>query len=260
MQFNHLLLSVEGCVAQLTINRPEQLNALNREILTELTSALKAIANDAAVRVVILTGAENKAFVAGADIKEMVDLDPLAATAFARQGQEILNLIASMPQPVIAAVNGYALGGGFEMALACDFIYAAKSARFGFPETTLGIMPGFGGTQKLSRLVGTNVAKELIFTGSLIDAARAAELGVVNHIFAAEELLDMTHKAARKIAANGGVGVAMAKEAIGKGLDMSLNEALAYEGNLFGLLFATKDQKEGMLAFIEKRSAEFINK
>lgn len=260
MQFKNLIVTVREGVAELTIHRPEQLNALNRETLQELTAALENLATDTAVRVVIVTGAGEKAFVAGADIKEMVDLEPLDAAAFAQQGQKILALIANMRQPVIAAVNGYALGGGFEMALACDFIYAAQSAKFGFPETTLGIMPGFGGTQKLSRLVGSNIAKELIFTGRMVDSARAADLGIVGSVFPDDKLLEMTRKTAQKIAANGGVGVAMAKEVISKGLDMSLNEALAFEGRVFGLLFATRDQKEGMQAFIEKRKAEFTNK
>ncbi len=260
MELNSLNWTIEDGVALLRVDRPQQLNALNQATLVELESALSALAQDASVRVIVLTGAGDKAFVAGADIKEMVGLDPLGAAAFARQGQQVLTQIAALPKPVIAAVNGYALGGGFELALACDFIYAAEGAKFGLPETTLGVMPGFGGTQKLSRLVGTNIAKELIFTGMMISAGRAAELGIVNRVVAAAELLDVALQTGKAIVANGGVGVALAKEAISKGADMPLGEALAYEGNLFALLFATEDQKEGMSAFVEKRRAAFINK
>ncbi len=260
MQRNNLKWTNEDGVALLLIDRPQQLNALNQETLAELESALKVLEQDDTVRVIVLSGAGVKAFVAGADIKEMAGIDPLAAASFARQGQTILAQIAGLSKPVIAAVNGYALGGGFELALACDFIYAAQGAKFGFPETTLGIMPGFGGTQKLSRLVGANIARELIFTGTMIDAGRAAELGIVNRVVPADELLETVLKTAKTIVANGGVGVALAKEAIGKGLDMPLGEALAYEGSLFALLFSTKDQKEGMRAFVEKRPAAFINK
>ena len=260
MQINNLNWTNEEGVALLLIDRPQQLNALNQATLTELESALNALEQDDAVRVIILSGAGNKAFVAGADINEMTGFGPLVAAEFARQGQKILASIAGLSKPVIAAVNGYALGGGFELALACDFIYAAEGAKFGLPETTLGIMPGFGGTQKLSRLVGANIARELIFTGTMIDAGRAAELGIVNRVVPADELLDTVRQTAKTIIANGGIGVALAKEAIGKGLDMPLGEALAFEGNLFALLFSTEDQKEGMRAFVEKRPAVFINK
>ncbi len=260
MELNFLNWTIEDGVALLRIDRPQQLNALNQVTLVDLESALSSLAQDDSVRVIVLTGAGDKAFVAGTDIKEMVGLDPLGAAAFARHGQQVLAQIAALPKPVIAAVNGYALGGGFELALACDFIYAAEGAKFGLPETTLGIMPGFGGTQKLTRLVGTNVAKELIFTGMMISAERAAEIGIVNQVVVAAELLDVALQAGKAIVANGGIGVAMAKEAIGKGAEMPLSEALAYEGNLFALLFATEDQKEGMSAFVEKRRAAFINK
>lgn len=260
MQPNSLNWTIEDRVALLMVDRPQQLNALNQATLIELKSALSALAQDDSVHVIVLTGAGDKAFVAGADIKEMVGLDPLGAAAFAQQGQQVLAQIAALAKPVIAAVNGYALGGGFELALACDFIYAVEGAKFGLPETTLGVMPGFGGTQKLTRLVGTNISKEMIFTGMMISAGRAAELGIVNRVVAAHELLDVALQTAKAIVANGGIGVALAKDAIGKGADMPLGEALAYEGNLFALLFATEDQKEGMSAFVEKRRAAFINK
>lgn len=260
MQPNFLNWTIEDSVALLMVDRPQQLNALNQATLIELKSALSALAQDDSVHVIVLTGAGDKAFVAGADIKEMVGLDPLGAAAFAQQGQQVLAQIAALAKPVIAAVNGYALGGGFELALACDFIYAVEGAKFGLPETTLGVMPGFGGTQKLTRLVGTNISKEMIFTGMMISAGRAAELGIVNRVVAAPELLDVALQTAKAIVANGGIGVALAKDAIGKGADMPLGEALAYEGNLFALLFATEDQKEGMSAFVEKRRAAFINK
>jgi enoyl-CoA hydratase len=260
MQPNSLNWTIEDRVALLMVDRPQQLNALNQATLIELKSALSALAQDDSVHVIVLTGAGDKAFVAGADIKEMVGLDPLGAAAFAQQGQQVLAQIAALAKPVIAAVNGYALGGGFELALACDFIYAVEGAKFGLPETTLGVMPGFGGTQKLTRLVGTNISKEMIFTGMMISAKEAVELGIVNRVVVAGELIDTALQTAKAIATNGGVGVAFAKEAIGKGADMPLADALAYEGNLFALLLATKDQKEGMSAFVEKRRAAFINK
>lgn len=217
MQMNSLNWTIEDGVALLKVDRPQQLNALNQATLVELGSALSALEQDDSVRVIVLTGAGDKAFVAGADIKEMAGLDPLGAAAFARKGQRIVAQISALPKPVIAAVNGYALGGGFELALACDFIYASEGAKFGLPETTLGVMPGFGGTQKLSRLVGTNTSRELIFTGMMISAGRAAELGIVNRVVAAPELLDVALQTAKTIVANGGVGVALAKEAISRG-------------------------------------------
>lgn len=254
---SYIDLAIEDGAALLTFNRPSNLNALNTQVLDELEEMLEKLAADAEVRVVMMTGSGDKAFVAGADIKEMVGLDPRGAADFARRGQRVLARIASLPKPVIALVNGYALGGGFELALACDFIYAAENARFAFPETGLGIMPGFGGTQTLTRLVGANVARELIFSGAMIDASRAAELGIVNLVVSSEALMPEAQRIAAKIAANSGVGIEMAKEAIHRGSDMSLAEGVAFEGSLFALLFASADQKEGMSAFVEKRPAQF---
>lgn len=249
----------QDCVATLIVNRPEALNALNAAVLDGLEEALTAVAQSPDVSVVILTGAGDKAFVAGADIKAMATLNAREAHDFSLRGQRLITLIESMPQPVIAVVNGYALGGGFELALACDFIYASEDAKFGFPEVTLGIMPGFGGTQKLSRLVGVNMAKELIFTGKMIDAKKAKEIGAVNKVLPHIGLMKVAEETARTICANGGVGVAYAKKAINSGANMPLAEALRYEAGLFGNLFSTEDQKEGMQAFIEKRKAGFKN-
>lgn len=250
---------VDGSVCTLTITRPDALNALNSEVLTELEASLLEIDRDDAISVGVLTGSGDKAFIAGADIREMRDIEPLQAVAFAEQGLRVLQTLARMKIPVIAAVNGFALGGGFELALACDFIYAAESATFGFPEVGLGIIPGFGGTQTLPRLVGPNIARELIFTGKRIDAHQAKALGIVNEVIPSTELLDRAHDTARKIAANGGVAVALAKTAIAKGMNMAMDDALKFESGCFAILFSTEDQKEGMQAFVERRKPAFKN-
>jgi enoyl-CoA hydratase len=257
---DHLLVEKKEGVALLTVNRPKVLNALNEEVLKELRSALAALEEDSGVEVVVLTGAGEKAFVAGADIAAMANMAPSAALGFAREGQQVLLAIERMRKPVIAAVNGFALGGGLELALACDFIYASEKARFGFPEVTLGIMPGFGGTQNLSRLIGPKRASEMVFTGRMINAQKALEWGLVNEILPAAELLDGAVKTARQIAANGSLGVAAAKDALVSGLNMSKEDGFRYESALFANLFATDDQKEGMAAFLDKRKPDFKNK
>ena len=257
MRDNFILLEVTDSIGWLKINRPDSLNALNSEVVESLEFALRNLEQDTTVKVVVITGAGEKAFVAGGDIKEMVAMAPLAARAFSRKGQQMIEYIEKMHKPVIAAVNGYALGGGLELALACDFIYASDKAKFGLPEVTLGVIPGFGGTQNLPRLIGPNKARELIFSGKVITAQQAREWGVVNAVFPAEELTAKVMEIARAIARNGMLAVASAKDAVVNGLNMTKEDGLRYESALFATLFATQDQKEGMQAFIEKRKAEF---
>jgi enoyl-CoA hydratase len=258
MKYESLLLETTDGVAKLTVNRPQSLNALNSALLDELECAFYQLERDAAVRVVVLTGAGEKAFVAGADIKEMANMSALEGHQFALKGQRVMLAIEKMKKPVIAAVNGFALGGGLELALACDFIYASETAKLGFPEVTLGIMPGFGGTQNLARLIGPNRANEMIFSGRMIPAAKAAAWGVVNEVFPAEQLLPKALETAGAIAGMGLLGVGYAKDAIANGLNMGKGDGFRYEASLFGVLFATKDQREGMAAFVEKRKAAFI--
>jgi enoyl-CoA hydratase len=257
---DHLLVEKSDGVALLTINRPKVLNALNIEVLEELKVVLGALEEDPRVKVVVLTGAGEKAFVAGADIAEMARMEPAAALGLARQGQQVLLAVERMKKPVIAAVNGFALGGGLELALACDFIYAAENAKFGLPEVTLGIMPGFGGTQNLARQIGPKRASEMVFSGRLINAQKALEWGLVNDVLPIDELLDGAKKIALQIAANGSLGVAAAKDALVSGLNMAKEDGFRYESTLFATLFATDDQKEGMSAFLEKRKPDFKNK
>ncbi|MDA8428497.1 MAG: enoyl-CoA hydratase-related protein [Geobacteraceae bacterium] len=260
MELTDLLIETNDGVALLTINSPRTMNALNSRILGELECALYGLNLDPAVRAVVLTGAGDKAFVAGADIKEMSAMTSFEAHQFGLKGQRVMMLIEKMTKPVIAAVNGYALGGGLELALACDFIYASEKARFGFPEVTLGIMPGFGGTQNLPRLIGPNRANEMIFTGKMLTARKASEWGIVNEVFTPEELLPKALDTAKAIAQTGTLAVTYAKDAIANGLNMGKEDGFRYEASLFGVLFATADQKEGMGAFIEKRTAAFQGK
>ncbi|MFA7403165.1 MAG: enoyl-CoA hydratase-related protein [Pelobacteraceae bacterium] len=257
MEFKNLLIETSDGISTLTINRPQVLNALNSEVVQELECALYELDLDAAVKAVVVTGAGEKAFVAGADIKEMAGLTAFEAQDFARRGQRLMLLINRMHKPVIAAVNGYALGGGLELALACDFIYASEKAKFGFPEVGLGVIPGFGGTQNLSRLIGPNKANELVFSGRIISAAKALSWGIVNELFSPEELLPKALATAQEIAAKGPLGVSYAKDAIASGLNMTKEDGFRYEASLFGVLFATGDQREGMGAFLDKRTAEF---
>jgi enoyl-CoA hydratase len=254
---NNILIEITENIAWLKINRPESLNALNSEVVESLEFALHTLEQDKTVKVIVITGAGEKAFVAGGDIKEMVGMTPQSALPFARKAQQMIAFIEKMHKPVIAAVNGYALGGGLELALACDFIYASDKAKLGFPEVTLGVIPGFGGTQNLSRLIGPNKARELIFSGKAIPAQQAKEWGLVNAVFPAEELSSRVMEIARAIANNGMIAVATAKDVIVNGLNMPKAEGFRYESSLFATLFATQDQKEGMQAFLAKRKAEF---
>ena len=257
MNFDNLDFASDQRIARITVNRPKALNALNREILLELEQAFTRVAEDDAIGVAILTGSGPKAFVAGADIAAMQALNPLEAREFAALGQRVMQRIEGCPKPVIAAVNGFALGGGCELALGCDIRIAAEGARFGQPEINLGIIPGFGGTQRLSRLIGRGRALELILTGEMIDAAEAQRLGLVNQVVAADQLLDRATALAEKIAGKGAYALQLAKQAVSNGLELDLERAIRYEQELFALCFATADQQEGMQAFLEKRQPRF---
>ncbi len=242
-------------VALLTINRPEGLNALNASVLRELSDALDSLAEESDVRALVVTGAGDRAFVAGADIGEMAELTREEALSFARAGHEVMNRFSAFPVPTIAAVNGFALGGGFELALACDLIIASESSRFAFPETGLGITPGFGGTQRLARLAGPMVACDLIFTGRRLNAAQALALGVVSEVTEPDSLLDRALEIANTIALKAPVAVRNAKRAIYEGLEGSLADGFAIEAELFSRCFDTEDRMNAMRAFVNKEKA-----
>ena len=250
---NNLLLEIENGVALLTINRPKSLNALNSETLSELNTCLSELEANSDVKVVILTGSGEKAFVAGADISEMVNATPAEGRTMGLLAKEAFGRLENMPQVTIAAVNGYALGGGCEISMACDIRVASENAKFGQPECGLGILPGFGGTQRLARLVGKGRAKELIFTCDQISAEDAYRMGLANHVVPQAELIDYCKAMAGRIMKNGPFAVALAKQAINTGMDTDLDSGLKLEANLFGLSFSTEDKKEGMTAFLEKR-------
>jgi enoyl-CoA hydratase len=260
MGWNNILLEKEDDLAVLTINRPKVLNALNGETLRELDEAVEQIAADDEVRVVIITGAGEKAFVAGADIAFMQTLTPLEARQFSRLGQKVFSKIENLPQPVIAAINGFALGGGCELAMACDIRIASENAKLGQPEVNLGIIAGFGGTQRLPRLVNPGLAKEILFTADMYDAEAAHRIGLVNHVVPAAELMNFCKNMARRIAARGPIAVRLSKEAVNEGLEMDLEKAIAHEADLFAVAFATEDRNEGISAFLAKKKPEFKNK
>jgi len=246
----------DGHVSTLTINRPDKLNALSQEVLSDLSAAVQALAADEQVRATVITGA-GKAFVAGADIGAMRTMTEAEGRAFGALGHGVFAAIESLRCPVIAAVNGFALGGGCELALACDFIYASSKAKFGQPEVNLGIIPGFGGTQRLPRRVGPAVARELIYTGKMISADDALRIGLANAVFEPGELLAAATSAAAEIASKGPLAVAAAKRLIRDGLDLPLPDANQLERAAFGAAFGTDDQSEGMEAFLEKRPPVF---
>lgn len=258
MVFNNLLITKDKNVAILSINRPQALNALSIEVLKELDTALINLEKDNDVFVIIITG-EGKAFVAGADIGEMKDMSPEKAREFAMLGSSIFRRIELMDKVVIAAVNGFALGGGCELAICCDILLAGEKAKFGQPEVGLGITPGFAATQRLSKIVGIKKAKELIFTGAMIGAEEAGRIGLVNHVFPQEELMSKALGLAKTIALKGQIAVKYAKSAINRGTEADMDTGNAMETELFALCFANEDQKEGMTAFLEKRKAEFKN-
>ena len=249
-------IAIEHGIGIVTIDRQEALNALNDPILAGLEEAFLALDRDLSVRAVILTGA-GKAFVAGADIKAMAAFTPEEAHAFAQRGQRIFNLIEDFPHPVIAAVNGYLLGGGCELAMACDLRIASDRAKAGQPEVNLGVPPGFGGTQRLARIIGRSAAKYLLFTGETISAARALELGLFNEVVAPHDLMPRCLEIAQAIAAKAPFAVTGCKQAVNLGTDGPLSNGLAIEADLFAQAFGTLDQKEGMQAFIDKRPAKF---
>lgn len=253
MAYNTLLLEVSDGIGVLTINRPKALNALNSEVISELNTCLEEVKNNDDIKVLILTGSGEKSFVAGADISEMLNFDVAGGRSFALNAKKAFDLLETMDKPTIAAVNGFALGGGCEISMACDITVAAENAVFGQPETGLGITPGFGGTQRLARLVGKKKAKELIFTCDKVKAPEAKELGLVNTVVPQAELMDYCKEMAKKIIKNAPLAVAYSKQAINNGLDVDLSTGVEIEASLFGMCFATEDQKEGMSAFVEKR-------
>ncbi|MCU1278001.1 MAG: enoyl-CoA hydratase/carnithine racemase [bacterium] len=259
-EYENIRFEVDGFIGTITVDRPKALNALNRQTLNEIGWALRDADGDARVRCCILTGAGDKAFVAGADIAEMAEQGATEARGFATAGRSVGDVLENMTKPVIAAVNGFALGGGCELALACDFIYASDKSKFGQPEVNLGVIPGFGGTQRLPRRIGAGRAMELILTGDLIGAEEALRIGLVNKIFPSAELMAETKKCAEKIASKGPLAIAYARRAVRKGAELNLPAGNDYEAELFALLFATQDQKEGMRAFLGKRAAKFEGK
>lgn len=255
--YQNLLFEQQQELAIITINRPEVLNALNQATIYELEQALIAIEQMDTVAAVIITGAGNKSFVAGADIGEIRSLSALKARSWGRYTQSVFNRLENLPKPVIAAINGFALGGGCELAMSCDLRIAATTARLGQPEVLLGVTPGYAGTQRLPRLIGKGRAKELIFTGDQIDAAEAYRIGLVNKVVPLNELLATAKEVATKISARGRIAVTLAKAAINEGMDTDFESGQAYEAEVFGLCFATLDQQEGMAAFVEKRKPQF---
>ena len=251
---NNLLLDIQDNIAVLTINRPKALNALNSETLVELNTVLSEIEANDDIKVLIVTGSGDKSFVAGADISEMITFDSKAGREFGMRASAPFFKLQEMRQVTIAAVNGFALGGGCEIAMACDIRMAADNALFGQPETGLGIIPGFGGTQRLARVVGIGRAKELIFSAKNIDAQEAYRIGLANHVVPHDKLMEETMKLAKRIAGNASYAVSLAKAAINNGFDMDIHNGVEYEANLFGLTCDTHDKQEGMTAFLEKRS------
>ncbi len=252
----HILFEKKGHVAIAAINRPKALNALNSEVLEDLNTLVDEVLADEEIRVLVITGSGDKSFVAGADIGEMSALSKTEGEAFGKKGNDVFHRIETLPIPVIAAVNGYALGGGCELSLACDIRLCAETAVFGQPETGLGITPGFGGTQRLARLVGSGMAKQLIFSARNVKADEALRIGLVNAVYPAEELMPAAEKLAETIAKNAPIAVRACKKAINEGLELPMNEAILLEEKLFGSCFETADQREGMGAFLEKRKHE----
>ena len=260
MTYENILVEKKNAVAYVTVNRPKVLNALSLATMEELGAAFLEIKDDSAIRVAILTGSGEKAFVAGADIGELAKQDPVSGKKFAHRGQAVLDLIENLGKPVIACVNGFALGGGCELALACTMRLASENAKLGQPEVKLGILPGYGGTQRLPRLVGKGLAMQMILSGEMITAQEAYRIGLVNEVVAAAELIPRAEAIAAKIIANAPLAVQYAMEAINRGMDMTLAEGQFVEAALFGVCCATEDKKEGTTAFLEKRAAAFRGK
>lgn len=254
---NYVRTEIADSLATVTIDRQAKLNALNPDVMAEIGRAFADLEHDAAVRAVILTGAGDKAFVAGADIGILATMNTMSGARTSREGQEILRRIETFPKPVVAAVGGYALGGGCELAIACHIRVASERARFGLPEVGLGIIPGYGGTVRLTRLVGLGRAVEMILTGEMVDAERAARIGLANLVVPHEELMDRSTALARRIIRNAPVALEMALKSIYEAVESPMDHAQALESTLFGLLASTTDMKEGMAAFLEKRRASF---
>lgn len=260
MAYENLLLERDGAVVLVTINRPHVLNAMDAPTLDALRRLALDLAADVGVRAVILTGAGAKAFVAGADINELAAQTPTGGRELALRGQHVFDLIENMGKPVIAAINGYALGGGCELAMACTLRLAADGARIGLPEITLGILPGYAGTQRLARLVGKGKAMEMILTGGAISADEAARIGLVNRVIPSADLMPQARSLAAQLAANAPIASRYAMSAIHRGLEMPFDEGCAFEASLFGLVAATDDMREGTRAFLEKRKPDFKGK
>src|SRR5713101_3658522 len=260
MTFSNILIEKKNSIAYVTVNRPKVLNALNMATMEELRAAFHEIKNDPGVRVVILTGAGEKAFIAGADIGELAKHDAVSGKEYTHRGQSVLNLIENLGKPVITCINGFALGGGCEIAMACTMRLASETAKLGQPEVKLGIIPGYGGTQRLPRLVGKGIAVQLVLTGEMITAQEAYRIGLVNDVVAAAGLIPRAEAIAQKIIANAPLAVQYTMEAVNKGMEMTLAEGLYLEAVLFGMACATEDKKEGTTAFLEKRQAKFKGK
>jgi len=257
MSFENIVVEKKNAVAYVTVNRPKVLNALNMATMEELRAAFHEIKNDSNIRVAIMTGSGEKAFIAGADIGELAKHNATSAKEYTHRGQSVLNLIENLGKPVIACINGFALGGGCEIAMACTMRLASDNARLGQPEVKLGIIPGYGGTQRLPRLVGKGIAMQLLLAGEMISAQEAHRIGLVNEVTAPGELLPRAEAIAQKIIANGPLAVQYTMEAVNKGMEMSLSEGLYLEAVLFSVACATEDKNEGTTAFLEKRAAQF---
>mgnify|MGYP000579668784 CR=1 FL=1 len=260
MEYKNLLFDIKNKIAAVTIDRPEKLNALNSQTMDELKQIFTGLKNNDKVSVVIITGSGEKAFVAGADISELNKLNMITGKAFTEKGQEIFNLIENLNKPVIAAVNGFALGGGSELALSCHIRLASENAKFGQPEVNLGIIPGYGGTQRFTRLINSGRAMEYILTGDMIDANEAFRIGLVNHVYPQSELMSKAIEIAEKIASKGQQAVRLAMKAVNIVSEVSSREGQNYEAGLFAICCGTEDFKEGTSAFLEKRKPEFTNK
>ncbi len=256
----NILLNKDEGIGFITINRPKYLNALDRPTVEELSEVIDLVTVDDEIKVIILTGAGDKAFVAGGDIGFMKELTPVDARRFATFGQMVLRKLESLPKPVIAAINGFCLGGGCELAMACDFSIASTKAKFGQPEVGLGVTPGFGGTQRLPRLIGLGRARQLLYTGDTIDAEEAVRIGLVNAVVPDDDLMNYVTNIARRIIAKGQMAVRFSKDAVNNGMQTDIDRAMTIEADIFGLCFSTQDQQEGMNAFLEKRKPQFTEK
>ncbi len=260
MAYENIIFEQDGPVGILTVNRPKSLNALNPATVREIGVCVEAVRQDSSIRCLIITGSGDRAFVAGADISAMVTMGVIEGKAFSAHGLGVMRSLENLPIPVIAAVNGFALGGGTELALACDLIIAADKAKFGQPEINLGIIPGFGGTQRLARRIGLPRARELIYSGDMIDAETAYRCGLANKVVPLADLMTEAKALARKLATKPPFAIQQAKEAINAGTDMDLENGCRFENDAFALSFATEDKKEGMTAFLEKRQAKFVGR